>query len=128
VADELRIIVKKSEELPDLPRLALEKALAEYGDRLMQNAEIIEKTRRATPGRPMITDTAIALADLNARNGQFKRAPSTKFKVMSIIEYAATFGAGAFAGYISKPFGAAGFAVCAVLAILMHSTKKDGNE
>jgi hypothetical protein len=128
VPDELHIEVKRAGDLPDLSRRALEKALADYGNRLMQDAESIENARRLTPGTPMITDAAIVLADLNARNSQMRRKPTRKFRAMSTLEYAATFASGGFVGYIAKPIGAAGFALCAVLGILLHSLKKEDDE
>jgi hypothetical protein len=130
MSDELRVVIKKYDDLPKPSQLALEKVLADYGMLIMQAAESIEKARRATSRgpAPMVTDTALVLADLNVRNGQIKHVPTMRFKVFSILEYAATFAGGGFAAYISKPSGAIGFAICAVLAILMHTTKKGDDD
>jgi hypothetical protein len=69
----------------------------------------------------MITDTTIALADLNARNGQLRSPKSWKQQFASLGEYVAAFASGGFAGYIAKPVGAIGFAVCAVLGVFAHN-------
>jgi hypothetical protein len=120
VSDELRIMVVGAAALPNASRAALEKAVTDYGARLLEDATRIEKARRLDPGAPMITDTTIALADLNARNGQLRRPRSGKQQVLSVIAYAAAFASGGFAGYIAKPVGAIGFAICAVLGVLAY--------
>jgi len=121
MSDELRVIIAEAGSLPAPTHAALERVITEYGRRVLADATSIEKARRIDAGSPMITDTTIILADLNARNGQLKSSKSWKQQAMSLAEYAATFASGGFAGYIAKPFGAIGFAVCAVLGVLAHN-------
>jgi hypothetical protein len=121
MSDELHVMIAEAGNLPGPTRAALEKAIADYGHRVLADAISIEKARRLDGGSPMVTDTAVALADLNARNGQTKSSKSWKQLAMSLAEYVATFASGGFAGYITKPFGAVGFAVCAVLGVLAHN-------
>ena len=121
MSDELRVMIAEAGNLPGPTRAALEKAIADYGRRVLADATSIEKARRLDAGTPMITDTTIVLADLNARNGQLKSLRSWKQQAISLGEYVATFAAGGFAGYIAKPVGAIGFAVCAVLGVLAHN-------
>ncbi|WP_329085113.1 hypothetical protein OG979_22305 [Actinomadura citrea] len=128
MADELRIEIPGAAGLQEPSRIALEKAITDHGRRVLTDAESIENARRLSPGTPMITDAAIALADLNARNGQLRQQVPVKAKMMSTVGYIATFASGGFAGYIAKPVGAIGFAVCAVIGVMMHTWKKSDGE
>ncbi len=121
MSDEIHLTVVGADRLPQETRAALERVVTDYGARILEDATRTERARQLNPGPPMITDTAIALADLNARNGQLRPPRSAKQNVLSLAEYVMTFAAGGFAGYIAKPVGAIGFAVCAVLGVIFHS-------
>lgn len=121
MSDEIHIAVVGVDRLPEPARAALEKAVMEYGHSILEDATRMEKARQVNPGPPMITDTTIALADLKAKNGQLKLPRSAKQNLMSLGEYIMLFASGGFAGYIAKPPGAIGFAVCAVIGVALHS-------
>lgn len=121
MSDEIRLVVVGTGGLPKETRAALERVVTDYGSRILEDATRTERARQLNPGPPMITDTAIALADLNARNGQLKPPRSVKQHALSLAEYVMTFAAGGFAGYIAKPVAAIGFAVCAVVGVFCHT-------
>jgi hypothetical protein len=121
MAEEIRITVAGSGRLAKEARAALEKAVTDYGCRILEDATRTEKARQLNPGPPMITDTTIALADLNAKNGLLRPVRSFKQNLVSLVELAMVFASGGFAGYIAKPFGAIGFAVCAVAGLICHN-------
>lgn len=124
MSDEIKVVIVGAGALPAPTEAALRKAVTGYGRRILEDATRIEEARRLNPGTPMITDTAIALADLNAKNGQLKVPKSGKQRLLSLVEYIMTFASGGFAGYIAKPVGAIGFAICAVVGVLAHASNR----
>lgn len=116
--DELRIVVTGSSELPGQTCKALCDALAEHGKDVLDEASRVAAAQHSGPGEPMITPGMITDMATWVRRGYIQRKLSRHQLTAAAIGGVTTFGGGVFVNNITEPWGAVGFAACALIVLI----------
>ncbi|MEU8424403.1 hypothetical protein AB0C15_26375 [Micromonospora sp. NPDC048835] len=115
--DELRITVAGISDLPAETRQALHDILARRGRDLLDEAGRLEAGVNAGVGPPMITPAILAHADTWRMMGYSQGRNSKGSRNWTLISGMATFVGGYFTNNLTRPWGAIGFVICALVAL-----------
>ncbi|MEV4003001.1 hypothetical protein [Actinomadura sp. NPDC049753] len=116
--DELRILVAGSSVLPEQTCKALCDALAEHGRDVLDEASRVAAAQHSGPGEPMITPGMVTDMATWVRRGYIQKQFSKQQLIAAAVGGATTFGGGIFVNNITKPWGAVGFAICALILLI----------
>ncbi|GAB2582621.1 hypothetical protein [Kribbella endophytica] len=116
--DELRITVAGVAGLPEPTKKALHEALERRAQETLAEAGRLEAANNSGVNVPMITPTHISDADTYQRRGYGRSKLGKPARNWLLISGMATFVGGHFTNNITKPWGAIGFVICALIAFI----------
>ncbi|MEU3455733.1 hypothetical protein ABZ671_19340 [Micromonospora sp. NPDC006766] len=119
--DSMLLTITGLESLPVETRRALQDVLTKRGSELIEEAGRLEADTGGSSTAPMITPSLINHLDIWQRRGYIKPKKSKTSTAWTTVTLLATFVGGHFVNNITKPWGAIGFVVCALIALLSHS-------
>jgi hypothetical protein len=121
VDEEVRITVVGLSALPAESRDAVREVLTRRAKDLIEEAGRLEAAANPNSQQPMITPLMITHADLFRQLGYAKPRLGKKARNWLLASLLSTAILGYFTNNMDKPWGAIGFAICALAALITFS-------
>lgn len=119
--DEVRITISGLSALPAETQDAVRQVLTRRARDLLEEAGRIEAAANPDPDKPMITPSMINHADVFKQLGFGRSRLSKRSRNWMLASVLSTAILGYFTNNMDKPWGAIGFAVCALAARITFS-------